>query len=30
VQILRSLRSRILDWVEHHHSDWLGHGPRSQ
>jgi len=30
VQILRSLRSRILDWVEHHHSDWLGHRPRSQ
>ena len=23
VQLLRSLRSRILDWVEHHRPDWL-------
>jgi hypothetical protein len=27
VQPLRSLRSRILDWVEHHRPDWLAHGP---
>ena len=23
VQLLRSLRSRTLDWVEHHRPDWL-------
>jgi hypothetical protein len=23
VQPLRSLRSRILDWIEHRHPDWL-------
>ena len=23
VHLLRSLRSRILDWVEHHRPDWL-------
>jgi hypothetical protein len=23
---LRSLRSRVLDWVEHHHPQWLAHG----
>jgi hypothetical protein len=27
---LRSLRSRILDWVERRHPDWLGHGSRQQ
>jgi hypothetical protein len=24
VQLLRSCRSRILDWVEHHRPHWLG------
>jgi hypothetical protein len=28
VQPLRSLRSRTLDWVEHHRPDWLAHGSR--
>ena len=27
---LRSLRSRVLDWVEHHRPDWLAHGTRPQ
>jgi hypothetical protein len=27
---LRSLRSRILDWVERRHPDWLAHGTRQQ
>jgi hypothetical protein len=26
VQPLRSLRSRTLDWVEHHRPDWLANG----
>ena len=26
VPLLRSLRSRILDWVERKHPDWLAHG----
>ena len=26
LQPLRSLRSRTLDWVEHHRPDWLAHG----
>ena len=26
VQPLRSLRSRTLDWIEHHRPDWLAHG----
>lgn len=26
VPLLRSLRSRILDWVEHHRPGWLAHG----
>jgi hypothetical protein len=30
VQPLRSLRSRALDWVEHHRPDWLAHGSRPQ
>jgi hypothetical protein len=30
VQLLRSCRSRILDWVEHHRPQWLGHGFRAQ
>lgn len=28
VQLLRSVRSRLLDWVERHRPDWLGHGDR--
>lgn len=28
VPLLRSLRSRILDWVEHHRPGWLAHGSR--
>jgi hypothetical protein len=28
-RFLRSLRSRILDWIERHRSDWLAQGPRS-
>jgi hypothetical protein len=27
-RFLRSLRSRTLDWVERHRSDWLAHGRR--
>jgi hypothetical protein len=27
---LRSLPSRVLDWVEHHRPDWLAHGTRPQ
>jgi hypothetical protein len=27
---LRSLRSRTLDWIEHHRPDWLAHGARPQ
>lgn len=27
-RFLRSLRSRTLDWIERHRSDWLAHGPR--
>jgi hypothetical protein len=27
---LRSVRSRALDWVEHHRPDWLAHGSRPQ
>jgi hypothetical protein len=30
VQPLRSLRSRTLDWVEHHRPDWLAEGSREQ
>jgi hypothetical protein len=30
VQPLRSLRSRTLDWVEHHRPDWLANGSREQ
>ena len=30
VQPLRSLRSRTLDWIEHHRPDWLAHGSRPQ
>jgi hypothetical protein len=30
VQLLRSLRSRALDWVELHHPDWLADGSRPQ
>jgi hypothetical protein len=30
VPLLRALRSRILDWVEHHHPNWVGHDSRSQ
>jgi hypothetical protein len=30
VRFLRSLRSRILDWVEHHRPDWLADGSRPQ
>jgi len=30
VQPLRSLRSRTLDWVEHHRPDWLANGSRPQ
>ena len=30
VQPLRSLRSRALDWVEHHRPGWLAHGSRPQ
>ena len=26
VQSLRSLRSRTLDWIEHHRPEWLAHG----
>ena len=26
VPLLRSGRSRILDWIEHRHPDWLAHG----
>jgi len=26
VQPLRSLRSRTLDWIEHHRPDWLANG----
>jgi hypothetical protein len=28
VHLLRSCRSRILDWVEHHCPHWLGDGSR--
>jgi len=28
VPLLRSLRSRILDWVEHRHRDWIDDGAR--
>jgi hypothetical protein len=27
---LQSLRSRTLDWIEHHRPDWLAHGSRPQ
>jgi hypothetical protein len=27
---LRSLRSRILDWIERRHPDWLAHGGGQQ
>jgi hypothetical protein len=27
VPLLRSLRSRVLDWVERHRPQWLAHGP---
>jgi hypothetical protein len=27
---LRSLRSRVLKWIEHHRPDWLGPGTRPQ
>ena len=30
VQLLRSLRSRALDWVEHHRPDWLTNGSGPQ
>jgi hypothetical protein len=30
VQLLRSCRSRILDWVEHRRPHWLSRGPRPQ
>ena len=30
VRPLRSLRSRTLDWIEHHRPDWLAHGSRPQ
>jgi hypothetical protein len=30
VRPLRSLRSRTLDWIEHHRPDWLAHGSREQ
>jgi len=30
VRLLRSLRSRALDWVEHHRPDWLANGSRPQ
>jgi hypothetical protein len=30
VQLLRSLRSRALDWVEHHRPDWLADGSGPQ
>lgn len=30
VPLLRSLRRRALDWVEHHRPDWLGHECRSR
>lgn len=29
VPLLRSLRSRALDWIEHRRPDWLAHGSRS-
>ena len=28
VKLLRSLRSRGLDWIEHHRPHWLAHGCR--
>jgi hypothetical protein len=28
VKLLRSLRSRGLDWIEHHRPHWLTHGCR--
>ena len=28
VPLLRSLRCRALDWIEHHRPDWLAHGSR--
>ena len=28
IRLLRSLRARALDWVEHHRPHWLAHGPR--
>lgn len=30
VPLLRSLRCRALDWVEHHRPDWLAHECRSR
>jgi hypothetical protein len=30
VQLLRSLRSRILDWIERRHPNWLAHRTRPQ
>ena len=30
VRLLGSLRSRALDWVEHHRPDWLADGSRPQ
>jgi hypothetical protein len=30
VRLLRSLRSRTLDWIEHHRPDWLAHEARPQ
>ena len=30
VRLLRSLRSRALDWVEHHRPDWLTNGSGPQ
>lgn len=30
VRFLRSLRSRTLDWIEHHRPYWLAHGSRPQ
>lgn len=29
VRLLRALRSRMLDWIEHYRPDWLAHCPRA-
>lgn len=29
VRLLRSLRTRMLDWIEHYRPDWLAHSPRA-